>query len=168
MFYPEFESTYKRHLTTCIRLCENIQNANHLQQEFYTKNAYYLSGYVFECCLKYATYFYIDFSDNQTIDSLDKNSDEAQRFDVSYNDKTPFKIKHHNIQRLCEFFSSKSLPTPFDYNESAKWLNWVRRWEPDYRYQNTYSLHNFTVNQTIDYINWTEKSCNKFLIEITK
>jgi hypothetical protein len=103
MLYSDYLNAARKHLITCELLKENICQINTSNTQEKTKckqlslNLYYLTGYVFECSIKYGIYKVIDHDPKSSVKSLDTPL-------LSYEKH----IKHHPFKYYSDHLINKS------------------------------------------------------------
>lgn len=101
--YLEFRKAAYRHLNTCECLLKNIENPEYrLYHNELLVNAYYLSGYVVECSLKYLYFSTINYKACANV--YDYKCGEC---DGCLKDTDCEEWKHHNIDKLQRVITAK-------------------------------------------------------------
>ncbi len=151
--YTDWKDAAARHIQTCKVLelyLKDTSKPNTLDS--CKKNMYYLVGYIIECSINYAIYWYIAYPEYEDIKNLTINKNTC---DVTYaftkgkddtaalekhKGETIFQIVHHEIQKNIAFFGTKtinhehleSFVSELEKDEKLKIM--FENWKPEIRY----------------------------------
>lgn len=159
MKYIEFKKAAKRHLDTCNHLIHNfnslpesaskITHARLDYQKCIILNAYYLSGYVIECILKYTFFQSIHYDRHKDVENL--NQDNC--------DKVFKDLKTHSFEELVSLVEKydKHLPSdiPIIKQQPKKEIKQMfNAWAPDHRYCSStlFSIDKATLEEYLNVI----------------
>ncbi len=128
--YPDYLLSAKRHKLACRTLLEkldtfdveNVQNTKIVNLKL---SAFYLTGYIIECSLKFKIFEVFNF-DSET----DITKEECDNAGINYNKK----IKIHNFQKLQNYLESQI--SDLSYLSDSNVVNdLLEKWDPKYRYE---------------------------------
>jgi hypothetical protein len=158
LIYSDFKSASYRNLIVCRELLQFLPILEpNIKTEILHK-VYYLSGYIIECCYKFALFSHIsknkDFSLNKSTNLLEYRKDE----------NFPKKWKTHSFDTLKNLCSENSLifssDIPFlGQNKNRELNNLKMRWNTEIRY---------SLKLTNQEVELSEENLQLFLTEIEK
>lgn len=126
MKYTEYLKSAKRHDYTCEVLKGVLDNTNindEDKKKYLFLNIYYISGYIFECSIKYKI---LEICNHDEAINVDKNS--CLNFNFNFHDD--FKI--HKLERLFDVYDNLG-GGRYIINDSV--VDLFNNWKPDIRYE---------------------------------
>ena len=102
MVYKSFLNAARKHVATCEALLQHAKNLNpqrpnnQQEQQHILLNLYYLTGYIFECSIKYGIYKLISYDPQAPITKLNQA-------DLTYNKH----IKHHKLVDQAQYLNAR-------------------------------------------------------------
>lgn len=103
MVYAEYLNSARKHLRTCevimveISKIDSTKGHKKADKKHLLLNFYYLTGYIFECSIKYGIYKLINFDSTLDVNSLNERG-------LTYSDH----IRHHKFIKYDEQLISRS------------------------------------------------------------
>lgn len=150
MKYSEYLSSAKRHDYTCSILKDKLEeeclSENSIEFSYLYSNLFYISGYIFECVIKYKI---LEFSEHDELADVDKNS--CSNFDFNF--KKDFRI--HNLAKLLELLDVVSGGNGYSVNDSV--IDLVNSWNPNVRYED----FTCSVNDVISFYMESKRILNR-------